>query len=166
MADRPEVKLNDEARAFVVCALASFDTPSIIAAAVKREFDLTISRQGIEVYDPTKRMGRNLSEKWKTLFTQARKAFLEDTSTIPISHKASRLRALNRMASLAEEKGNVALAAQLLKQAAEECGEVYTNRHKIEASVTNRIDPREMSDDELAAIAASGSSGITDPAKS
>lgn len=131
MADRPEAKLNDEARAFVVCALASFDAPSIVAAAVRKEFGLTITPQSVEAYDPTKRAGRKLSDKWKQLFEQARKTFLEDTSSIPISHRAARLRALSRMATKAEDVGNMALAAQLIEQAAKEVGGAFTNRREI-----------------------------------
>ncbi|WP_279141297.1 DUF2280 domain-containing protein, partial [Sphingomonas paucimobilis] len=69
--------------------------------------------------------------KWRVLFEQARKAFIEDTSTIPIAHRSSRLRALQRMATAAERKGNYPLAAALNKQAAEEMGNAYTNRREL-----------------------------------
>lgn len=153
MAERGEPKLTDEARAFVVCALAAFDPPGIVAAAVRKEFGVSITAQSVEGYDPTKRAGAKLSERWKQMFEKARKAFLEDTSTIPISHRATRLRALGRMAATAEEKGNFALAAQLHEQAAKECGEAFTNRHRVDGTLMHRTDPRELTDDELAAIA-------------
>lgn len=157
MADRGEPKLTDEARAYVVCALAAFDPPGIVAANVKKEFGLIVSAQGCEAYDPTKRAGAKLSERWKQMFEKARRAFIEDTSTIPISHRSTRLRALSRMAATAEEKGNFALAAQLHEQAAKEVGDSYTNRHRIDGTLMHRQDPREMTDEELAAIAAGGS---------
>lgn len=135
MAARGEPKLTNEARAFVVSALASFDPPGIVAGAVKKEFGLIITPQAVEAYDPTKRAGAKLSDKWRNLFEISRRAFLEDTSTIPISHRASRLRALNRMAATAEERGNYVLAAQLHEQAAKECGDVYTNRQRITGSL-------------------------------
>lgn len=127
MAARGEPKLTDEARAFVVQSLAMFDAPSIVAAAVKKEFALTITPQGCEAYNPTRRAGKLLAEKWRAMFTETRKAFLENTAEIGISHRTVRLRALQRMVDKAETQGNVALAAQLLKQAAEEMGNAYTN---------------------------------------
>lgn len=131
MADRGEPKLTDEARTFVVQALACFDTPAQAAAAVKKEFGLSITPQGCEAYDPTKRAGAKLSAKWAALFEETRKTFLEDTSRIGISHRAVRLRALQRMAEKAEDMKNLPLAAQLYEQAAKESGDAYTNRREL-----------------------------------
>lgn len=165
MAERPKPKLDDDGRAFVVHALACFDSPGLVVIAVRKEFGVTITPQSVEGYDPTKRAGQKLSEKWKALFTETRKAFLADSSSIPVSHRSARLRRLDRMAIKAEESGNMALAAQLLEQAAKECGDAFTNRHRIDASVSHRRNPQEMTDEELAAIASGGSSpGITDTA--
>ena len=65
------------------------------------------------------------------LHEETRKAFLEGTSKIAISHRAVRLRALQRMAERAESMGNIALAAQLFEQAAKEAGDSYTNRREL-----------------------------------
>lgn len=124
-------KLRDEVKTFIVTSLACFDTPGVVAEAVKREFGETVTRQAIECYDPNKRAGSRLSEKWRQLFDETRKAFLEDTSKIGISHRSVRLRALDRMATRAEERGNMVLAKDLLKQAAEEMGNAFTNRREI-----------------------------------
>jgi len=124
--------LKPEVKAFIVQAVACFDQPSTVADAVKKEFGITVSRQQVESHDPTKVSGRGLAEKWKALFAETRKAFLEDTAEVGISHKAVRLRALERMAQKAESMGNMALAAQLLEQAAKECGGAYTNRVRQE----------------------------------
>lgn len=125
-------KLTDEIRTFVVQSLACFDAPSVVVAAIKKEFGEVVKPQAVEAYDPTKRAGRKLSLRWRALFEETRKAFLEDTSKIAISHRAVRLRALQRMAEKAESMGNMALAAQLHEQAAKECGDAYSNRHKHE----------------------------------
>lgn len=124
-------RLNDEVKAYIVTSLACFDTPAVVAEAVKREFGETITRQTVECYDPNKRAGSRLSEKWKQVFEETRRAFLDDTSKIGISHRSVRLRALDRMASRAEERGNMVLAKDLLKQAAEEMGNAYTNRREL-----------------------------------
>lgn len=131
MAARGEPKLTEEARTYAVQCLACFDAPSVVAAAVKKEFGLIITPQAIEAYDPTKRAGRKLTAKWTALFEETRKAFLEDTSRIGISHRAVRLRTLQRMAEKAEAMGNLSLAAQLQEQAAKEVGNAYTNRREL-----------------------------------
>lgn len=127
-----KAKLNPDVKAFIVQGLACFDAPSVVVAAVKKEFGIDVSRQLVETHDPTKRAGRDVAAKWAELFHATRKAFLEDTAEIGISHKSVRLRALHRMAEKAESMGNMALAAQLHEQAAKECGDAYSNRHKHE----------------------------------
>ncbi len=52
-------------------------------------------------------------------------------ATIAISHRAVRLRALQRMAEKGRDPGNMVLTASLMKQAAEEVGNAYTNRHEL-----------------------------------
>lgn len=123
--------LPPEVQTYIVQANACFDAPSVVVKAVKEEFALEISRQRVEGYDPTKRAGQKLSEKHRALFEETRKTFLEDTAAIGISHRAVRLRALHRMAERAESQGNIGLAAQLHKQAAEEVGNAYTNRREL-----------------------------------
>ncbi|MFD2641845.1 DUF2280 domain-containing protein [Pseudomonas japonica] len=123
--------LSNEVKAFIVQALACFDTPSQVAAAVREEFGIEVTRQKCEAHDPTKRAGRDLAKRWVTLFEDTRKRFREETADIPIANRAFRLRALGRMAEKAEAIKNMALSAQLLEQAAKECGDMYVNR-KIE----------------------------------
>ncbi len=126
-----KAKLTREQQTYVVQALACFDTPSVVVASVKKDFGITLSPQLVETYDPTKKAGRNVAARWKALFEETRKTFLEDTASIAISHRAVRLRALQRMADKAEGQGNMVLASSLLKQAAEEVGGSYTNRREL-----------------------------------
>jgi len=123
--------LPEEVKVFIINALAAFDTPSQVAAAVKDEFGLEVSRQVVQAHDPTKFAGHGLAAKWRTMFEDARRKFLENVNDIPIANKATRVRALNRMAVKAETMKNFALAAQLHKQAAEEMGNAYTNRREL-----------------------------------
>lgn len=131
MAGKPNLKLPPEAQTYVVQALACFDAPTVVAEAIRKEFGVSITPQSVEAYDPNKRAGAKLAPKWRTLFEETRQAFLEDTSKIAISHRAVRLRALQRMAEKAEAMGNIALAAQLFEQAAKEAGDSYTNRREL-----------------------------------
>lgn len=121
----------DEVKRFIITALAAFDAPSQVAASVKEEFGIEVSRQAVEGHDPTKHAGRKLARKWRELFAAARKGFIEEATQVPIAHRSTRLRALFRMAQAAERKGNFPLAASLHKQAAEEMGNAYTNRREI-----------------------------------
>lgn len=126
-----KAKLNQEQQTFAVQSLACFDSPSVVAAALRKEYGVSITPQSIEAYDPTKKAGAKLAAKWRALFEETRKTFLEDTATIAISHRAVRLRALQRMAEKAEGQGNMVLAANLLEQAAKEVGDSYTNRREL-----------------------------------
>ncbi|WP_122498929.1 DUF2280 domain-containing protein [Pseudomonas viridiflava] len=122
--------LKHEVKSFIVQALACFDTPSQVAEQVKQEFGIEISRQQCESHDPTKRAGVNLAARWVTLFHDTRKRFREDTAEIPIANRAYRLRALGRIVEKAEGMRNLALALQVLEQAAKESGDMYVNRHR------------------------------------
>lgn len=124
--------LSDDVKAFIVQALACFDTPQQVAASVKEELGIVVNRQQCEAYDPSKYVGRNLSKKWRALFAATRTAFLEDQASIPIANQNFRLRALDRLYQQAATRGNAPLAAQLIEQAAKETGGAFTNRHKLE----------------------------------
>ncbi|QLL15489.1 DUF2280 domain-containing protein [Pseudomonas chlororaphis] len=123
--------LQNDVKAFIVQALACFDTPSQVVEAVQKEYGLTVTRQQVETHDPTKTSGKGLAAKWQTLFHDTRKRFREETAEIPIANRAFRLRAMNRFVEKAETMKNIGLAMQILEQAAKEVGDVYVNR-KIE----------------------------------
>ncbi|EPJ5167381.1 DUF2280 domain-containing protein [Pseudomonas aeruginosa] len=129
--------LNSDVKAFIVQALACFDTPSQVSESVKKEFGIEVSRQQIESHDPNKVCSKGLAAKWRILFEDTRKRFREEIADIPIANRAYRLRALGRMAERAEGMRNMALAAQLYEQAAKESGGVYTNKHQHEVSGPN-----------------------------
>ncbi|MFJ7281870.1 DUF2280 domain-containing protein [Pseudomonas sp. NPDC099000] len=122
--------LKNEVKSFIVQALACFDTPSQVVESVKNEFGVVLSRQQVETHDPTKTSGKGLALKWQTLFHDTRKRFREETAEIPIANRAFRLRALGRFVEKAETMKNIALAMQVLEQAAKEVGDIYVNRHR------------------------------------
>lgn len=126
--------LNNEAKAFIVQALACYDSLETVSSSVKEQFGLSLTRQQIQSYDPTKAAGKSLSQKWVELFNVTRERFQVEISDIPIANKAYRLRALDRMATKSEAMRNYNLTAQLIEQAAKECGDSYTNKQKLEHS--------------------------------
>lgn len=160
--------LTDDVKAFVVQALACFDTPTQVANAVKEEFGIAIERMQVAAYDPTKFAGRSLSKKWREIFEATREAFLKDQASIPIANQNFRLRALDRLYQNAASRGNAALAAQLLEQAAKESGGSFTNRREMTgkdgAPLIPQKSAQDMTDDELAAyLGASGARAVDSP---
>ncbi|MDT6962924.1 DUF2280 domain-containing protein [Cupriavidus sp. SZY C1] len=124
--------LNDDVKAFIVQALACYDTPSQVVDAVKEEFGLEVSRMQVQAYDPTKAQGKALSQKWRDVFAATRDSFVKATAEIPIATQAYRLRVLNRLVSKAEKQGNMGMVSQLLEQAAKEAGGAFTNKQRVE----------------------------------
>lgn len=140
MTDRTE--LSDDVKTFIVQALACWDTPSEVAKAVKDEFGLVVSRQAVQAYDPTKRAGADLSAEFRAIFDTTRAIFLADTASVGISHRAVRLRRLQRLADRAEGLGSLSLAADLLQQAAKEVGDAFTNRVALKHTGAVVVDSR------------------------
>lgn len=129
MATRDE--LPGHVKREIVQRLACYETPSQVAAAVKEVFGLTVTRQRVHYYDPTSKMGAALPAELKTLFEASRKAFLENVDAIPITNKAVRLAKLNRMADLAESRGQIPLVMALCETAAKEMGDAFTNKRDL-----------------------------------
>lgn len=160
--------LKDDVKLFIVRALACFDSPTEVCRQVKEEFGIDVTKQQVSLYHPERRVAKDLSEKWRTIFAETRKTFLEDVSTIPIASQAFRLRALNRMYERVSATANTALAAQLIEQAAKESGGSFTNRREMTGKNGAPLIPtksaQEMTDDELAAyIGASGARAMDSP---
>lgn len=127
-------ELTKRQKEFVVGRLACFDTPTEAADAFKEEFGLEISRSQVAYYDPTK--GQKPAEKWRTLFEETRRTYLQDTSQVAVAHQGFRLRELGRIYTKAMEMGNYALAKEALEQAAKEAGGKFTNLQLLD------VDPR------------------------
>ncbi|HCB1065379.1 TPA: DUF2280 domain-containing protein [Klebsiella variicola subsp. variicola] len=124
--------LSTEVKAFIVQSLACFESPTKVIELVKQEYGVEVSRQQVSQYSPGNAMAANLSQKWVELFRSTRERFQTEISDIPIANKAYRLRVLDRMMNNAEKMKNIALATEIIEQAAKEVGDAYTNRQKIE----------------------------------
>ncbi|CAM3460338.1 DUF2280 domain-containing protein [Klebsiella pneumoniae] len=129
--------LSTEVKAFIVQSLACFESPTKVIELVKAEYGIDVSRQQVSQYTPGNAMAARLSQKWIDLFNATRKRFQNEIADIPIANKAYRLRVLDRMATRAEGMKNLALTAEIIEQAAKECGDAYTNKHKFEHSGPN-----------------------------
>ncbi|NVD74529.1 DUF2280 domain-containing protein [Duganella sp. BJB1802] len=109
----------------ILTELACFATPSQVADSVKEQFGVTVSRQCVEAHHPERRAGAKLNPALRVLFYETRAKLLVELDDIGLASRAGRLRALDRMAGTAEQMGNLALAAQLIGQAAREVGGMY-----------------------------------------
>jgi hypothetical protein len=121
-------ELTEDQKVFIVRELACFGSPSDVAAAVKEEFGVEITRMQVRNYNPTQ---TDVAKKWKALFEATREAFLKDSASIGIAQKVYRLRELQTWYQWAKGKKNAGLAREILKQAAEEEGGAYTNRREL-----------------------------------
>jgi hypothetical protein len=117
---------------FIVQQLACFESPSAVAALVKAEFGIAVSRQSVEHYDPTKGgEEKRIARQHQELFEATRRRFIQQIDTIGISHKAFRLTQLQQVADHAKLKKNYGLLLETLEQAAKEAGDAYTNRREL-----------------------------------
>ena len=110
--------LKEPVKIYIVQALACRDTPQEVADLVKQEFGIEIDRQQCAAYDPTKRRGKNLSQKYVDLFEETRKKFDEGLIDIPIANKFYRLKELQKMYD--DSGRNKRVRQNLLKQALQE----------------------------------------------
>lgn len=89
--------LKEPVKIFIIQSLACRDTPQEVADLVKQEFDLTLDRSQVALYDPTKRRGKNLSKKYVQLFEKTRQDFDAGLIDIPIANKFYRLKEIQKM---------------------------------------------------------------------
>lgn len=89
--------LKESVKVFIVQSLACFESPQQVADAVKQNFNIEIERQQVAAYDPTKLTGKNLSQKYKDLFRQARTDFKANVEDIPIANTAFHFKALQQL---------------------------------------------------------------------
>lgn len=126
-------RLKKEHKLYIVRSLAVFNTPTEVANAIKVEFGLDLKPQNIEVYDPTKRAGRDLSAELKQEFEETREEYLAKPQNIPIANLTVRLKRMEDQYQ--RHAKNPVVALNTLKQAAEDAGGKFTN--KVESNHTS-----------------------------
>ncbi|MGF6813621.1 hypothetical protein OKW33_000427 [Paraburkholderia atlantica] len=129
-------KLDEQAKRFLVRCAAEFIAPSEAVQAVKEEFGIEISRQLAEAYNPSRRMGANLSAQLRELFETARREYLDEVENIPIANESWRLRELQRLFDVAVKREDVQAALNVLKCASLEAADA---RQAKEARKWERI---------------------------
>ena len=114
-------RLADAEKAFVVKELACFGSPKEVSEALMGAYGVQLAPQNIECYDPNKRAGQNLGQKWRDLFEHTRKAFLDHVEThIPEAHKSVRIMKFARASRSFEKSRNYLAMAQMLERIAKD----------------------------------------------
>ena len=117
-------RLNDNVKRRIVEHLACYHSPAEVAELIKEEFGLRISPRHVRAYDPTS-FQCTASQRWIDLHRSYRERFRTEIATITITHRAYRMRCLQRAFDEARDSGNIGLALKLLEQAAKEMGNWY-----------------------------------------
>lgn len=130
--------LKEDVKLFIVQCLACYDTPSKVVDSVKEQFEIPVTRPQVQAYDPTKKAGEYLSQKFKDIFFETRKAFLDESIEVPIANKIFRLRSLQSMHDYYVSRKNFVQAQSVLEQAAKEIGNMYVGRN---AQINDGNDP-------------------------
>jgi len=130
-ARRPRELWSDEVKRFAIELLACFRTPTETVRAIKEQFDLDVTRQEVHAYDASKASRGRLSEPLRELYWQCRNEYLSQVQGVGIGNQKHRLALLERLLDMAMERGALALAADIIKQCAQEVGGVFTNARVI-----------------------------------
>lgn len=102
-------------KTFIVRSLAQFMTPTEVVKDIKEKFNIDVTPQQVETYDPTKVAGADLSQEFIDLFTEARKEYLaQPVHNVIGANDLIQLQILSDL--LMSKKGNVVLAIKLIDQ--------------------------------------------------
>lgn len=162
-------KLTDDVKRFIVEQIACYRTPSQVAADVKAAFNLVVDRRQVEEYDPAKSRtkpgrGTTPAKKWCEIYEATRARFLAECGQQPIADQRIRMRELQRIFELEEERQNTVGQRQTLEQAAKEAGGAFTNKRVLSGSIAVTIEDviRAAADDTDDTASADGTAATTD----
>ena len=108
-------RLKKTEKTFIVRSLAQFMTPTEVVRDIKEKFNIDVSPQQVETYDPTKVAGADLSQEFVDLFNEARKEYLDQPlHNIVGANDIVQLQILSDL--LVSKKGNVVMSIKLIDQ--------------------------------------------------
>jgi hypothetical protein len=122
-------RITKKVKLFIVRMLAEFEPPTQASKAVKDVFNVDVTPQQCEAYDPTKRTGQDLSQDLRDKFFEYRRIANEELEAIPIANKRYRLQLLQNLVEA--YPNNPVLTPKWAEQAAKEMGGQFTNRQEI-----------------------------------
>jgi hypothetical protein len=108
-------RLKKTEKTFIVRCLAQFMTPTEVVKDIKEKFNIDVTPQQVETYDPTKVAGADLSQEFIDLFNKSRKEYLKQPMhNIIGANDLIQLQILSDL--LISKKGNVVLAIKIIDQ--------------------------------------------------
>ena len=108
-------RLKKAEKVFIVRSLAQFMTPMEVVRDIKEKFNVDVSPQQVEYYDPTKVAGANLAQELIDLFNEARKEYVaQPLHNIIGANDIVQLQILSDL--LVSKKGNVVMSIKLIDQ--------------------------------------------------
>lgn len=108
-------RLKKAEKIFIVRSLAQFMPPSEVVRDIKEKFNVDVSPQQVEYYDPTKAASADLAQEFIDLFNEARKEYLaQPLHNIEGANDIVQLKILSDL--LVSKKGNVVMSIKLIDQ--------------------------------------------------
>lgn len=108
-------KLKKAEQLFIVRSLAQFMTPTEVVKAIKETFNIVVSPQQVEAYDPTKVAGRDLRKEFKEVFVASREEYLKQPiHNISGANDIVQLKILSDL--LFVKKNNVTMTIKIVDQ--------------------------------------------------
>lgn len=108
-------KLKKAEQLYIVRSLAQFMTPTEVVKAIKEKFNIDVSPQQVEAYDPTKVAGRDLRQEYKDAFTLTREEYLKQPiHNISGANDIVQLKILSDL--LFAKKNNVTMTIKIVDQ--------------------------------------------------
>ncbi|WP_087546774.1 DUF2280 domain-containing protein [Acinetobacter sp. WCHA39] len=123
-------RITKKVKLFIVRMLAEFETPTQTSRSVKEVFSIDVTPQQCEAYDPTKRIGQDLSQELRDKFFEYRRIANQELEAIPIANMRYRLQLLQGLVD--KYPNNPVLIPKWAEQAAKEMGGLYTNTSKTQ----------------------------------
>lgn len=124
----PAAKLTETQKRFLVKAFAQYMTPAKVAAALAKEYGITLPRQGVERYNPLARSALHLPKRFREYFVVERASFEKEMSGLVTVQRAVRVRMREEAALHYEETRNYLAMTRVLNDIADEMGDVRTNK--------------------------------------
>ena len=87
-------RITKKVKLFIVRMLAEFETPTQTSKTVRDIFNVDVTPQQCEAYDPTKRTGQDLSQDLRDKFFEYRRIANQELEAIPIANMRYRLQLL------------------------------------------------------------------------
>jgi hypothetical protein len=117
-----QTRLTHEQKVYVVKRLAAYDAPVVIVRGLKQEFGIAVRAELIQHYHPERAYSSTLAQRWKDLFWDTRKSYVDSTADIGADHKPVRIRWRGEMAQETWGAGQHKIANEILDSVAKEAG--------------------------------------------